>query len=37
MTRPRCRAPDAPAGARVRDLLGRMTLREKVGQVNQRL
>ncbi|WP_413760545.1 glycoside hydrolase family 3 N-terminal domain-containing protein [Streptomyces sp. MMBL 11-3] len=37
MTRPLHRDPDAPVGARVRDLLGRMTLREKVGQVNQRL
>ncbi|MEU5700003.1 glycoside hydrolase family 3 N-terminal domain-containing protein [Streptomyces aurantiacus] len=35
--RPLYRDPDAPVQARVRDLLGRMTLREKVGQVNQRL
>ncbi len=31
------RDPAAPVGARVRDLLSRMTLREKVGQVNQRM
>ncbi|WP_328498663.1 glycoside hydrolase family 3 C-terminal domain-containing protein [Streptomyces sp. NBC_00414] len=37
MTRPLYRDPDAPVEARVRDLLGRMTLQEKVGQVNQRL
>ncbi|MEU4653968.1 glycoside hydrolase family 3 N-terminal domain-containing protein [Streptomyces sp. NPDC023723] len=37
MTRVRYRDPRAPVAARVRDLLGRMTLREKVGQVNQRL
>lgn len=31
------RNPTAPIEARVRDLLGRMTLREKVGQLNQRM
>ncbi|MFJ3667048.1 glycoside hydrolase family 3 N-terminal domain-containing protein [Streptomyces sp. NPDC090106] len=31
------RDPTAPVDARVRDLLSRMTLREKVGQVNQRM
>lgn len=31
------RDPAAPLDARVRDLLSRMTLREKVGQVNQRM
>lgn len=31
------RDPTAPVDARVRDLLGRMTLREKVGQLNQRM
>jgi beta-glucosidase len=31
------RDPTAPTDARVRDLLGRMTLREKVGQLNQRM
>ncbi|MEU8789140.1 glycoside hydrolase family 3 N-terminal domain-containing protein [Streptomyces sp. NPDC048643] len=31
------RDPSAPVPERVRDLLGRMTLPEKVGQVNQRL
>ncbi|MFJ9632423.1 glycoside hydrolase family 3 N-terminal domain-containing protein [Streptomyces sp. NPDC101175] len=34
---PLFRAPDAPVDARVRDLLARMTLREKVGQLNQRM
>ncbi|MFJ2261764.1 glycoside hydrolase family 3 N-terminal domain-containing protein [Streptomyces sp. NPDC087844] len=37
MTGPLYRDPAAPVEARVRDLLDRMTLREKVGQVNQRL
>ncbi|MDH6515819.1 beta-glucosidase-like glycosyl hydrolase [Streptomyces sp. SAI-090] len=31
------RDPTAPTDARVRDLLARMTLREKVGQLNQRM
>ncbi|WP_329597062.1 glycoside hydrolase family 3 C-terminal domain-containing protein [Streptomyces pseudovenezuelae] len=31
------RDPTAPTEARVRDLLSRMTLREKVGQLNQRM
>lgn len=31
------RDPTAPVDARVRDLLSRMTLREKAGQVNQRM
>ncbi|MGW4080026.1 glycoside hydrolase family 3 N-terminal domain-containing protein [Streptomyces asiaticus] len=31
------RDPTAPVAERVRDLLGRMTLTEKVGQVNQRM
>lgn len=31
------RDPTAPVDARVRDLLSRMTLREKVGQLNQRM
>ncbi|MBI0296218.1 glycoside hydrolase family 3 C-terminal domain-containing protein [Streptomyces sp. PRKS01-29] len=31
------RDPTAPVAERVRDLLGRMTLAEKVGQVNQRM
>lgn len=31
------RDPSAPLDARVQDLLARMTLREKVGQVNQRM
>ncbi|WP_076971677.1 glycoside hydrolase family 3 N-terminal domain-containing protein [Streptomyces sparsogenes] len=31
------RDPSAPVAERVRDLLGRMTLTEKVGQVNQRM
>lgn len=34
---PLYRDPSAPVPDRVRDLLGRMTLTEKVGQVNQRL
>ncbi|MFJ9589631.1 glycoside hydrolase family 3 N-terminal domain-containing protein [Streptomyces acidicola] len=34
---PRYRDPAAPVPERVRDLLGRMTLAEKTGQVNQRL
>lgn len=33
----RYRDPAAPVAERVADLLGRMTLREKVGQLNQRL
>ena len=37
MTRPRYLDASAPVADRVRDLLGRMTLAEKVGQVNQRL
>ncbi|MEU3684461.1 glycoside hydrolase family 3 N-terminal domain-containing protein [Streptomyces sp. NPDC030592] len=37
MTLPRYRDPAAPVPDRVRDLLGRMTLAEKVGQVNQRM
>ncbi|MFG2582864.1 glycoside hydrolase family 3 N-terminal domain-containing protein [Streptomyces malaysiensis] len=37
MTGPRYRDPTAPVAERVRDLLGRMTLTEKVGQVNQRM
>jgi len=36
-TTPVYRDPDAPVGARVSDLLARMTLREKVGQLNQRM
>ncbi|SDP69323.1 beta-glucosidase [Streptomyces sp. cf386] len=35
--RPRYLDPAAPVDARVRDLLSRMTLREKVGQLNQRM
>lgn len=35
--RPLYRDPDAPVDDRVHDLLARMTLREKVGQVNQRM
>ncbi|MFG2551256.1 glycoside hydrolase family 3 N-terminal domain-containing protein [Streptomyces sp. NPDC048581] len=35
--RPRYLDPTAPVDARVRDLLSRMTLREKVGQLNQRM
>ncbi|WDF42114.1 glycoside hydrolase family 3 N-terminal domain-containing protein [Streptomyces sp. T12] len=34
---PLYRDPAAPVDARVRDLLSRMTLREKVGQLNQRM
>lgn len=34
---PRYRDPSAPVPDRVRDLLGRMTLREKTGQLNQRM
>ncbi|MFE9808804.1 glycoside hydrolase family 3 N-terminal domain-containing protein [Streptomyces sp. NPDC005548] len=37
MTSPLYRDPSAPVAERVRDLLGRMTLPEKIGQVNQRL
>ncbi|WP_369200807.1 glycoside hydrolase family 3 N-terminal domain-containing protein [Streptomyces sp. PU-14G] len=37
MSAPRYRDPSAPVPERVRDLLARMTLKEKVGQVNQRL
>lgn len=37
MTDPLYRDPTAPVPARVRDLLARMTLTEKVGQVNQRM
>ncbi|OPF71677.1 beta-glucosidase [Streptomyces antioxidans] len=37
MTGPRYRDPAAPVAERVHDLLGRMTLTEKVGQVNQRM
>ncbi|NEB14435.1 glycoside hydrolase family 3 protein, partial [Streptomyces coelicoflavus] len=37
MTVPRYRDPAAPVPDRVRDLLGRMTLAEKVGQLNQRM
>ncbi|MER5945963.1 glycoside hydrolase family 3 N-terminal domain-containing protein [Streptomyces sp. NPDC001904] len=37
MSVPVYRDPAAPVADRVRDLLGRMTLAEKVGQVNQRL
>jgi len=36
-TTPLFRDPDAPVDTRVRDLLTRMTLREKVGQLNQRM
>ncbi|AZQ38175.1 beta-glucosidase [Streptomyces cyaneochromogenes] len=35
--RPRYLDPTAPVEARVRDLLSRMTLREKAGQLNQRM
>ncbi|MFF4252599.1 glycoside hydrolase family 3 N-terminal domain-containing protein [Streptomyces sp. NPDC001663] len=35
--RPLYRDPSAPLDARVRDLLSRMTLREKTGQLNQRM
>lgn len=34
---PAYRDPNAPVDTRVRDLLARMTLREKVGQLNQRM
>ncbi|MFB7653261.1 MULTISPECIES: glycoside hydrolase family 3 N-terminal domain-containing protein [unclassified Streptomyces] len=37
MTVPRYRDPAAPVPERVRDLLDRMTLPEKVGQLNQRM
>ncbi|MEU2966150.1 glycoside hydrolase family 3 N-terminal domain-containing protein [Streptomyces ardesiacus] len=37
MTLPRYRDPAAPVPDRVRDLLDRMTLPEKVGQLNQRM
>ncbi|RDG36974.1 glycoside hydrolase family 3 N-terminal domain-containing protein [Streptomyces corynorhini] len=37
MSQPRYRNPAAPVADRVRDLLSRMTLTEKVGQVNQRM
>ncbi|WP_217167971.1 glycoside hydrolase family 3 N-terminal domain-containing protein [Streptomyces sp. AC512_CC834] len=37
MTVPRYRDPAAPVPERVRDLLDRMTLAEKVGQLNQRM
>lgn len=37
MTVPRYRDPAAPVPERVRDLLGRMTLAEKAGQLNQRM
>ncbi|MFJ9542146.1 glycoside hydrolase family 3 N-terminal domain-containing protein [Streptomyces sp. NPDC101225] len=37
MTLPRYRDPSVPVADRVRDLLGRMTRAEKVGQVNQRM
>jgi len=36
-TTPLYRDPDAPVDTRVRDLLARMTLRVKVGQLNQRM
>ncbi|MFI6460289.1 glycoside hydrolase family 3 N-terminal domain-containing protein [Streptomyces sp. NPDC050528] len=36
-TTPVYRDPNAPIGVRVSDLLARMTLREKVGQLNQRM
>ncbi|WP_262062738.1 glycoside hydrolase family 3 N-terminal domain-containing protein [Streptomyces sp. STR69] len=36
-TTPFYRDPTAPVDTRVRDLLARMTLREKVGQLNQRM
>ncbi|WOX13315.1 glycoside hydrolase family 3 N-terminal domain-containing protein [Streptomyces sp. N50] len=36
-TTPVYRDPNAPIGTRVSDLLARMTLREKVGQLNQRM
>ncbi|MEU0146394.1 glycoside hydrolase family 3 N-terminal domain-containing protein [Streptomyces sp. NPDC006288] len=37
MSEPLFREPEAPVADRVRDLLSRMTLTEKVGQVNQRM
>ncbi|MFE9723678.1 glycoside hydrolase family 3 N-terminal domain-containing protein [Streptomyces sp. NPDC005794] len=37
MSDPLFRDPEAPVSERVRDLLSRMTLTEKVGQVNQRM
>ncbi|MFI8865762.1 MULTISPECIES: glycoside hydrolase family 3 N-terminal domain-containing protein [unclassified Streptomyces] len=37
MSEPLFRDPEAPVTDRVRDLLSRMTLTEKVGQVNQRM
>lgn len=37
MSEPLYRDPAAPVPERVRDLLGRMTLTEKVGQLNQRM
>lgn len=37
MTTPVYRTPTAPLDARVTDLLSRMTLREKAGQLNQRM
>lgn len=37
MTEPLFRDPSAPVAGRVRDLLARMTLTEKAGQVNQRM
>ncbi|MER5553585.1 glycoside hydrolase family 3 N-terminal domain-containing protein [Streptomyces sp. NPDC002793] len=37
MSEPLFRDPQAPVADRVRDLLSRMTLTEKVGQVNQRM
>ncbi|MFD3486579.1 glycoside hydrolase family 3 N-terminal domain-containing protein [Streptomyces sp. NPDC058665] len=37
MSEPMFRDPTAPVADRVRDLLARMTLTEKVGQVNQRM
>ncbi|MFD4898420.1 glycoside hydrolase family 3 N-terminal domain-containing protein [Streptomyces sp. NPDC058411] len=37
MSEPLFRDPEAPVADRVRDLLSRMTLTEKVGQVNQRM
>ncbi|MFD6274855.1 glycoside hydrolase family 3 N-terminal domain-containing protein [Streptomyces sp. NPDC060209] len=37
MSEPLFRDPEAPVAERLRDLLSRMTLTEKVGQVNQRM
>ncbi|WP_322985106.1 glycoside hydrolase family 3 N-terminal domain-containing protein [Streptomyces sp. S584] len=37
MSEPLFRDPEAPVADRVRDLMSRMTLTEKVGQVNQRM